>query len=80
VNVSNPIKKGRPGDISNIYNNIDTLETEADNMRRITSEVLCKGTYFTHIKEDSLNLVEEIDNTADYIKDPVKQLIITTPS
>jgi uncharacterized protein Yka (UPF0111/DUF47 family) len=71
MDVSNTIKKGRLGDISNIYNNIDTPETEADNMRRILSEELCKGTYFTHIREDLLNLVEEIDNIADYTKGSV---------
>jgi len=80
MDISNSIKKGRLGDIVKIYNNIDTLETEADSMRRVISEELCKGTYFAHIREDLLNLVEEIDNIADYTKDSVKQLVITTPS
>ncbi len=80
LEVSNSIKNGRFGDIQRIYNNIDILETEADKMRRIISEELCKGTYFAHLREDLLNLVEEIDDIADYTKDAIKQLVITTPS
>jgi len=37
-------------------------------MRMIISEELCKGTYLAHIIEDLLNLVGEINDTADYTK------------
>ncbi len=78
--VSNAIKNGRVGEIDKIYEKIDALETEADNMRRMISEELCRGTFFAHLREDLLNLIEEIDNIADYTKDSVKQLMMTAPS
>lgn|GEM_PF-2694870 len=61
-------RERRTRSISNIYNNIDTLETGRKNMRMIISEELCKGTYLAHIIEDLLNLVGEINDTADYTK------------
>lgn len=74
------VKRGRMGRISEIYREIDARETEADEIRRTISEELSKGTFFSHLKEDFLNLVEEVDNLADWTKDAAKILVETTPS
>lgn len=78
--LSKAIKNGRPSEIDKIYRCVDALETEADNIRRTISEELSRGTFYAHLREDLLDLVEEIDNIADYTKDSIKQIIITTPS
>lgn len=80
VEVSNFIKNGKLEDLHRIYRDIDSMETEADGMRRRISEELCKGTFFAHLREDLLNLIEEIDNIADYAKDSIKQIVVTSPS
>ncbi|MEN2973988.1 MAG: DUF47 family protein [Candidatus Caldarchaeales archaeon] len=78
--VSELVKSEKMGDAARLYNFIDLLESEADNMRRKISEELCKGAFFAHLREDLLNLVEEIDDIADSAKYFVKQFVETTPS
>lgn len=58
-----------------VYSEIDRKETEADELRRMLSEEISQGSFFSHLREDLLNLLEEIDNIADSAKDAVKTLI-----
>lgn len=68
------IRAGDYGRLGEIYSEIDSYETRADELRRKLSESISQGSFFSHLREDLLNLVEEIDNIADSAKDAVKVL------
>lgn len=78
--LSEAVKSGRFERLAKIYSSVDLLESEADDMRRRISEELCRGVFFGRLREDLLDLLDEIDNIADYAKDAIKQLVETTPS
>ncbi len=61
------------------YKRVNVLETKADMIRREISELLVRGVLFAHLKEDFLNLVEKIDNMADWAKDATRILVETKP-
>jgi len=73
------VKVGEYGKVQLVYSEIDAKETEADELRRRLSESLSQGSFFSHLREDLLSLVEEIDNIADSAKDAVKTLMEMEP-
>jgi predicted phosphate transport protein (TIGR00153 family) len=62
---------------NSIYVEVDVLETQADEIHRKLTEELAKGTYFSHLREDFLALLEKIDDIADSAKDASKILMDT---
>lgn len=63
------VKKGN-GD--QIIGKIIKAETEADDIHRQLSLKIAEGAFFGGIREDILNLMEEIDNIADSAKDSAR--------
>ncbi len=77
--VTDSIREKRIPDLEERYLAIDKLESKADGVRREISELLVKGVFFAHLREDLLNLVEKIDNMADWSENAVGILAETTP-
>lgn len=61
------------------YSEIDYLEKKADDIHRKIVEEICKGAFFSGIREDLLNLLEKVDNIADSAKDSAKILLLRRP-
>ena len=77
--LSEAVKDGEFHRLKEIYEEIDRDETDADGIRRNLSEELCRGTFFAHLREDLLNLLERIDDIADWAKDAAKIIVETSP-
>lgn len=61
--------------LENRYEEMNLLETEADEVQRELAVEICEGAFFGGIREDLLNLIEKVDNIADSAKDAIKALI-----
>ncbi len=60
------------GNGNQIVEKIIKAETEADDIHRQLSLKIAEGAFFGGIREDILNLMEEIDNIADSAKDSAR--------
>lgn len=70
VNYLTELVKG--GDENRIVEKVLVAETEADEIHRQLSLKIAEGAFFGGIREDILNLMEEIDNIADSAKDSAR--------
>ncbi len=77
--ITDSIREKNIPDLEKGYLAIDRLESRADEIRRELSESLVKGVFFAHLREDLLNLIEKIDNMADWSENAVGILAETTP-
>ncbi len=59
----------RDGEIQQAYGRLMELEAKADFTRRKLSEEISKGGFFANLRELLLELVERMDEIADYSKD-----------
>lgn len=62
-------------DFSNLFSEIDLLETQADEIHKSTSEEIASGSFFAYLSSDFLNLIERNDDIADAAKDAAKILV-----
>ena len=58
--------------IDAIFLQINSLETEIDEKRRMIIEEIISGNFFSYIGESLIELLEKIDDIADYTKDATR--------
>jgi len=59
-------------DLQVYYDKINKTETEADEIHEKLAEAIASGSFFSYIRDDFLDLLEEMDFMADYSKDVAK--------
>jgi len=72
------LRSGEYAKAKELYAVIEEGEKEADRIRRRIAEDICKGTFYGHLREDVLNLVEKIDDIGDWVRG-VARIIADTP-
>jgi len=63
------VKTGEVDRMKSISSQIDFLEREADEIRRLIINEIAEGSLFSNIKEDLVGLLEKMDDVVDYMKD-----------
>ncbi len=55
-----------------LYNEVSRLEKDADKIHESLSQKIASGSFFSYIRDDFLDLLETMDNIADFSKDACK--------
>lgn len=58
-----------------IYDEVARLEKEADKTHEALSQKIASGSFFSYIRDDFLDLLETMDNIADFSKDACKVFV-----
>lgn len=58
-----------------IYEEVSRAEKEADRLHETLSQKIASGSFFSYIRDDFLDLLETIDNIADFSKDACKVFV-----
>ncbi len=71
------IEKGGTSEVKELSNNVHSLETEADTIRREIIQLLIKEKYLLpNTRRDFLNLLEYLDKVADYAEATLDYVIL----